>query len=252
MFKFLKEMIDSVREGAAEAKAELAQEAAEKEAADKATNEAARVKLGETSAYEKFLVSLGAPYKQTYTRELTAAARDEVPVVYLYCIGLPPSEKVPEFKSMLERDFGVTDLASLQVAYMALLSTEIDPDVPVDSKAELALSIARASYLVCTGAAVGYLAPAHALSMTEPLVKQAMARFDSWADFGEHFVAGEKTAPGNNVLGSGFLKRSVDALLSHELGPWKHLAWPVSPSEQDELLASRPRGEAVGEAGNLS
>lgn len=252
MFKFLKEMIDSVREGAAEAKAELAQEAAEKTAAHSAAAEASRVKLAETSAYEKFLVALGAPYKQTYTRELTAAARDEVPVVYLCCIGLPPDEKVEEFKSMLERDFGVTDLESLQVTYMALLMTEVDPEVPVDNKADLALAIARTSYLVCTGAAVGYLDPARVLSMTEPLVQQAMARFDSWADFGEHFVAGERTAPGSNVLGSGFLKRSVDALLSHALSPWKHLAWPVSSTERDELLASRPRGQAVGEAGGMS
>jgi len=251
MFKFLKEMMDSVREGAAEAKAELAQEAAEKAAAHSAATEASRVKLAETSAYEKFLVSLGAPYKQTYTRELSAAARDEVPVVYLYCIGLPPDEKVEEFKSMLERDFGVTDLESLQVTYMALLSTEIDPDVPVDSKADLALAIARTSYMVCTGAAVGYLEPARALAMTEPLVQQAMARFDSWADFGANFVVGEKAAPGSNVLGSGFLKRTVDALLSHELSPWKHLAWPVSPTERDELLASRPRGQAVSEADGL-
>jgi hypothetical protein len=248
MFKFLKEMIDSVREGAAEAKAELAQEAAEKAAGDKAGNQAAEERLAATSAYEKFLVALGTPYKLTYTRELTAAARDEKPVVFLYCMALPPDEKVSEFQSMLKRDFSVTDSGSLEATYGAMLMTEIEPEVPTTDKAALALWLSRAAYLVSTGAAIGYLPPTQALAMSEPIVQQALARFDSWADFGQHFVQGEKSAPGSNALGSGFLKRSVDALLGHALSPWLHLAWPVSPSDRDELLASRPRGQAVTEA----
>ena len=248
MFKFFKEMIDSVREGAAEAKAELAQEAAEKEAADRAANAAAQARMAAIPAYEQFLVALGAPYKQTYTRELTTAVRDERPAEFLFSLPLPPDEKVAEFQSMLNRDFGVTDLATLQTTYAAMLMVEIDPDVPVEDKAALALSIARASYLVCMGAAVGHVPALHALSMTVPLVETAMARFDGWEDYGRQFVTGEKDAPGSNALGSGFLKRSVDSLLKEARSPWRVVAWPASPAEREALLASRPRSQAAIEA----
>jgi hypothetical protein len=248
MFKFFKEMIDAVREGAAEAKAELAQEAAEQEAAGRAAAADSQARVAAISAYEKFLVALAAPYKQTYTRELTDAARDERPAEFLFCMALPPGEKVEEFQSMLNRDFGVTELASLQTAYAALLMVEIDPDVPVEDKASLALAVARAAYLVCTGVAVGYVAPLHGLSMTVPVVERALARFDGWEDYGQHFVAGEKAAAGSNALGSGFLKRSVEALSKEAASPWRHLPWPVLQTEQDALYASRPRGQAAAEA----
>lgn len=248
MFKFFKELIDSAREGAAEARAEIAQEAAEKKAALTAAHGATAARVAAISGYEKFLVALGAPYKQTYTRELTAAARGNRPVEFLYCMVLPPDEKVAEFQSMLNRDFGVTDLATLQTTYAAMLMTEIDPGIPVEDNAALAVSIARASYLVSMGAAVGFVTAAHALSMSAPLVERAMARFGSWAEYGQHFLSGEKAAPGSNALGSGFLKRSVDSLLNEPQSPWRNVAWPVSPTDRDELLASRPRIQAAAQA----
>jgi hypothetical protein len=232
----------------AEAKAELAQEAAEKAAGEQAQHAASTARVAALSAYEKFLVSLGAPYKQTYTRELTEAVRDGRPVEYLYGMVLPPDEKVAEFQGMLNRDFGVVDLASLQTVYAAMLMTEIDPDEPVGDKAALALSIGHASYLAGMAAAVGLVAPTQAMSMTVPMVKQALARFDSWADFGQHFVQGEKDAPGSNALGSGFIRRSVESLLKESASPWAQLPWPVSPTDRDELFASRPGSHAATEA----
>ena len=107
MFKFLKEIKASIKEGIDEAKEEMAEEA--REAAEGKTVQAS--KSGRTPA-EEFGVALGAPYREIYTVTM-GMYNDPEKVFTLREMALPESAH-SDYASILKRDFDIVDDDSLR------------------------------------------------------------------------------------------------------------------------------------------
>ncbi|RZI96671.1 MAG: DUF1266 domain-containing protein [Haliea sp.] len=221
MFKFFKELVDSAKEGLAEAKAELAEEQAAKDEAGRAATSVLIDRLAATSPREAFAVALAAPYRQVFLRELSTATREERPAVYLRCMAIPDGE-IEDWKKLLDRDFSVTDALGAQTT----VADMVDQLDTLDSDEALALWLVRASHLATGSAAVGYVPVGEALEWLAPALQAAIDNFNDWESFGQAFLAGEPTAPGSNVLGRKFLAGAVDSLLKDPLSPWVGDTWP--------------------------
>lgn len=233
MFKFFKEMLDSVKEGVAEGKAEAAQEEAERQAASQQVNAALEARLAASSRYENLAVALATIYRETFAPDLKAAQEAQRSAVHLLCIGIT-AEEVEPWKKLLARDFDVSDGAQAR-AVIGQLTPEPAAAVSDD---DMAVQIARASHLATGAAAVGHIPADEALSLLEPVVTEAVERFSGWEAYGRSFLLGEREAPGSNFLGRKVLSSTVEKLLQDERSPWKTVPWP----ERDalaELLVSR-------------
>ena len=234
MFKLFKELIDSVKEGMAEGRAELAQEAAEREAKLQETGAALDARLAASSRFENFAVALAAVYRETFASDLREAEEARRSAVHLLCIGIPDKEIEP-WKKLLDRDFSVTDGESAE-ATVATIAGDL-PSQPNDG--DLALWIGRASHLATGAAAVGHVEAHTALAWLVPVVELAVERFSGWDDYARSFLAGERDAPGSNFVGRKLLASATEKLLENERSPWKTVAWPTR-DELPALLASRP------------
>jgi hypothetical protein len=225
MFKFLKEMVDAVKEGVAEAAAESKQEAGEaaaiKEKADKELVADFERLLATTSQPERMAAALAAPYRETFLSEFSTAADTRRPPLFLFSASLPEKE-VEEWKSLLNRDFDIDDAEGAQVIMTALLA-DLKPDT---DPGEVAVSIVRAAHIVTGAAGVGYIGIGQALEWAEPLAQMAASRFDSRSAYGQAFLAGEAKAAGSNFLGRKFLAGAVKRLQDDPASPWKSVAWP--------------------------
>jgi hypothetical protein len=233
MFKFFKELIDSAKEGLAEGKAELAQEAAEREAARQEGNAALEARLAASSRFENFAVALTAVYRETFASDLRDAEEMQRSAVHLLCVDIPPKEVEP-WKKLLARDFSVTERENAEAVVTEIVSGL--PSQPSDD--DLALWIGRASHLATGSAAVGYVSAEAALEWLVPAVELAVKRFSGWDNYAQSFLAGEREAPGSNFVGRKLLASMAQKLLESERSPWKTVAWPERDSLAD-LLASR-------------
>jgi len=233
MFKFFKELVDSVKEGMAEGKAELAQEAADREAAQQENNAALAARLAASSRFENVAVALAAVYRQTFGPDLKEAHEAQRSAVHLLCIGIAPNE-VEAWKKLLARDFSVTNGEEAQAAVAEI----VDDLASQASDDDLALWTGRAAHLATGAAAVGYASAEEALDWLEPAVELAIGRFTGWDHYAQSFLAGERNAPGSNIVGRKLLASVAEKLLADELSPWKTVAWPARDSFAD-LVASR-------------
>jgi len=233
MFKFFKELVDSVKEGMAEGRAELAQETADRAAAQQENNAALAARLAASSRFENFAVALAAVYRQTFAPDLKEAHEAQRSAVHLLCIGIAPNE-VEAWKKLLARDFSVTNGEEAQAAVAEI----VDDLASQASNDDLALWIGRAAHLATGAAAVGYASAEEALDWLEPAVELAIERFTSWDNYAQSFLAGERNAPGSNIVGRKLLASVAEKLLADELSPWKTVAWPPGDSFTD-LVASR-------------
>lgn len=237
MFKFFKELVDTVKEGMAEGRAELAQEAAERQAARQAGNDALEARLAASSRYENFVVALAAVYRETFAPDLQEAREAGRQAVHLMCVGIPAKE-VEAWKKLLARDFSVSNREEAETVVAGIvgeLSSHADDD--------LALWIGRASHLATGAAAVGHASAEEALAWVAPAAGLAVERFGSWESYSQHFLAGERNAPGSNFVGRKLLASVSEKLLADDLSPWKTVAWPSGDSLAD-LLASHTAGPA--------
>ena len=237
MFKFFKELVDSVKEGVAEGKAEVAQEEAARQQALQAalqeSNAPLEARLAASSRFENFAVALAAVYRQTFAPELRQAQDEGRSAVHLLCIEIPPKE-VESWKKLLARDFSVTNGEEAQAAVTEIVNGLASQ--PSDD--DLALWTGRAAHLATGAAAVGYASAEAALDWLEPAAELAVEHFGSWDSYAQSFLAGERNAPGSNILGRKLLASVAEKLLQDERSPWKTVAWPTRDSLAD-LLASR-------------
>ena len=154
MFKFFKEMLDTVKEGMAEGRAELAQETAEREAKAQQDGAALEARLAASSRYENMAVALAAIYRETFAPELKAAREANRGAVHLLCVPIP-DEEVGPWKKLLARDFDADGEAQ---AREAIADTHDAAEAMARSTdGELAVWIARFAHLATGSAAVGYL-----------------------------------------------------------------------------------------------
>lgn len=240
MFKVLKELMGAWREGIAEAKTELAQEAEDKGAKKLRAQNELSATLETIPLYEQFVTALGAPYRQTYTRELSAAKRDERPAIYLRSFVLGPDEKPETWNGLLDRDFSITDESSLRDVLGGVREVVAEA-VQSETHAELALWIARAGHVISAGHAVGLITKRQACALAEPFVAAAVGNFDSWSAYSRAFLEGDADSDVSNVLSRKFMRGSVNALNENELSPWVLIRWPADEAEIDSLMRSESR-----------
>lgn len=228
MFKFLRDMAQAIKEGAAEGSAEADREIAlEKEA--KAAGQRQHVavlerQLAATPNAERLLAAIAAPYREVFMSELGAAKDEGRPPVYLFCTGLPAKE-VESWKSLLNRDFDIEDGEDAAAFVDALLETIGEGEV---TKAAAAVWLVRAAHVATAAVGVGYVEPGRAMDWAGALIPIAADHFASWSDLGASFLEGEKSAPGSNMLGRKFLTNAVSRLNADARSPWAKLDWPAT------------------------
>ena len=230
MFKVLKELMGAWREGAAEAKAEAELEEAKK----LETHATLSAQMQATPAFEQFVMALGAPYRQSFTRELSSAKRDERPAIYLCSFALPPDEKPETWRGLLERDFSITDEASLREV-LAGVREVVSVAADASDHATVALWVARVGHIVSAGHAVGMISNKHACELAFPFVLAAMKSFDGWTPYSAAFLQGDSDE--SNMLSRKLMASSVQALKDSELSPWATVSWPTTPEQIDTLVA---------------
>ena len=223
MFGFLKELVASAREGIDEAKQEFAEEQAAAAERTRAEQEAYAATLAAevaaASGEERFAVALGAIYRETFLQELNAARKQERPASYLQVAALPPDE-VNGMEGLLRRDFGARDETSV-VEAAETFAQALGRDERTD-----ALLIARGCWLATAATGAGLLDPVRMPELTQPFMLQSARTYTSWADYGQHFLAGEREAPGSNPIGRRALAKTIDSLLSTPGSPWHDRPWP--------------------------
>lgn len=229
MFGFLKELVATAKEGLDEAKQEFAEEqtaAAERARAEQQAYAASlAAQVAAASAEERFAVALGAVYRETFLQELKAAGEQQRPASYLHVAALPPDE-VDSIDKLLRRDFDARDSESVVDAAGAL-EQQLGRDEEID-----ALLVARGCWLVTAATGADLLDPDRMLELTQPFVLHAGRTYTSWAGFGQHFLAGERHAPGSNPIGRRALAKTVESLLSTPGSPWHDGPWPGWPESR--------------------
>lgn len=225
MFRFFKEMIDAIKEGAAEGIEEADREiATDKEAASAEQRRrvaALERRLATTSTTERLLCAIASPYREVFLNELGAATDEDRPPIYLFCSDLPEKE-IESWRSLLARDFDVGDGGDAAALVEALRNT-IEEGV---GDPDAAVLLVRAAHVASGAAGVGLVDRDLALGWANTLVELARGRFGSWAALGAAFLEGERSAPGSNMLGRKLLARVVKRLGDDERSPWRKLAWP--------------------------
>ena len=226
MFAFLKDMLAAVREGGSEGLAEARDEIeAEKAAKALATTEhlsSLKKRLALAPPMERIVTALAAPYRETFLAELAAAANDTRPPIYLLCTDLPAKE-LRSWKTMIARDFDVTDADGAEALTRALV--ELADSLP---ESECAVSLVRACHVAAGAAGLGYVDADRALIWAAPAVASAAKRFASWEAYGQAFLQGESATAASNVLGRKVLARTVHRLAEDPTSPWRTLAWPAA------------------------
>lgn len=228
LLKFLREMVQAIKEGAAEGSEEADWEIAiEKEA--KAAEQRGRVsvlerRLAATPTAERLLSAIAAPYREVFMSELSAAKDEERPPIYLFCAGLPDKE-VESWKSLLNRDFDIEDGDDAAAFVDAFVETIGDGEA---TKPEAAVWLVRAAHVATGAVGAGYVEPGRAADWATALVPIAAGHFTGWSDLAVAFLEGEKSAPGSNILGRKFLARAVNRLREDARSPWVKLDWPAA------------------------
>lgn len=230
MFKFLKDMVDAIKEGAAEGAAEAKEEAgaaaaAKEKSMSEGAAEAERL-LALTSQPERVATALAAPYRETFLDEFSNAADQKRPPVYLFSASLPDNE-IKSWKSLLNRDFDIENAEDAEIVIEALIA-DITPET---ATGDVAVAVVRSAHIATASAGVGFIGAGQALEWSRPLVELAAARFSSWPEFGQAFLTGEAKAAGSNFVGRKVLAGAVKRLIDDPAGPWQTLDWP-KPSQQ--------------------
>lgn len=248
MFKFIKEIIASIKEGVAEGIAEGKEEMIKEKESEDPYRES-KNKIHDIPAIESFGTALGAPFRVVvfgnwYTL-FGFTEEDEHYPLHLYSFGdyQELEEKKKEFQTLMSRDFDITDrnscLAMLS-SYFKLIGVEFPGDLaeinheshPIDEKmwdlskeGATALAISVMSHIVTASADLKYLNKQESLRMLEKLKEYAVQNFSNWEDYGEKFILGEKNVGLNNPIGRSMLTKYVNYLKTKKGSPWNNIEW---------------------------
>lgn len=250
MFKFFREIIDSVKEGLDEAKIEVEQENIMKEAEEKDRT----ISQIEAIPYaEKIGVALGAHFRVVifgdwFTLFKEDSDQDLYPI-HLYTFGDYP--KLKQYKSQLQqgikRDFHIRDQAScLSVLTMffdiagisktgTLLEGLKNEDIhlmestkkmwDISKQGVAALLSSVLSHIVTAATDVGYIEKKEALGILNEVVSYAKNNYKSWDDFNNQFFIGESHVGLNHRAGKSILTKYSSYLMKKKGSPWNNIAW---------------------------
>lgn len=216
MFGFFKTITDAIKEGVQEAKEELAAEQAQ-ELESKKTVMATYPKR---SASEQFWVALGAPYREIYIGDLNESEAEVREAIYLVSPLLREEKQAQEVKELLVRDFNIANAAdwTREESQWAETSSK-------EMRSLLALHVARISWINSAAISVGFTTESEALKVFSPIILNMQPQFKDWADFGHHFIEGDKQMGDNSFLARKLLARQVTRLLKSKTSPWLSLTW---------------------------
>lgn len=246
MFKFFKELVDSFKEGVAEAKEEMAQEATEekiiKEKELQEVNDIPNIPYA-----EKFGTALGAPFRVVIFGDwmtiFNKAEENEKYPVHLYTFGsyLQRAKYEKDLQQCIERDFDIIDNSSaihtlsaffthaglskqdtiLENTYhrLGLDMWNLDlPGVP-------AVMASVLSHIISAATDSGYLEKQDALQILDKVIAYAKIHYDNWTDFETNFLIGEQNVGLNNSLGRSVLAKYTKFLSEKKGSPWQNIEW---------------------------
>lgn len=206
VFKFFKGIADAIREGIEEGKEEARQEAAQA-AADRATQDQ---RFAALDPREKFYAALAAPLRRLFI--------DEAPY-YLGSLNMPEGKET-EVAKYLERDFDVTDGATLE---QRVADLELPAIVQNDAdRAILALRVCRIAYMVSAAAGLRYITRDRALALLAPVATRCADSIDGWTAYAALYLEGEKLDGTNHALGRKLMATQV-ARVQEEF--WPQVSW---------------------------
>lgn len=244
--KFFKEIIASFKEGVAEAREEMANEAKGEQALDDIGKE----EIEKINYQESFATALGAPFRIIVFGDwfsLFDKTKDENTYpIHLYQFGdYPKLEKHKnDFKTILKRDFGITDeqttlevlsnlfkIGSIKKDNTILINTEITTNTNdykiwnMSKEGSKALLISVLSHITSAATDLNYLEKSDALHIMKNISLYAKENYNSWQTYTDDFSKGEKNIGLNNSLGKSYLKKYIGYLNDKKGSPWNNISW---------------------------
>lgn len=244
MFKFLKEIVDSFKEGIAEGKEELKQEAAAKE--NENQNDFAQI---EAIAYdEKFGTALGAPFRVVVFGDwftlFKSSDDDTTTPLHLYTFNEYPAKEKheKELAKLMERDFDIHDTESCksilasyfktanidtnQTILEGLTDPSVDEDMwDVSKEGVPALICAVTSHIITASTDIGYITKNEALILLNKVNNYAKQNYNDWHTYADAFMLGDENIGLNNAAGRGVLKKFISYLKTKKGSPWNTISW---------------------------
>lgn len=207
MFKFIKEIIESFKEGITEGKAELeAEKQAEYEAVEGLIS---KFKEQGNPTLENLFLALSCPFRSVLT--LGEPIR-------LMEFGHLEEKEVESLRKLLKRDFGIKDAADVSNVLEELEDAHDEEDNLARSVFLSGLNL----YILTSAVEVGYITFEEIEDFCNEEVSFISSHVDSWQQFGELFMKGECI---NNAIGRLFLKKNIQLLLKKKTSPWCIFSW---------------------------
>lgn len=213
MFKFLKELKDSFKEGAEEAKIEAeANEALEVSHLEKLDT----VLRQPTPTLENVVVALSCPLRETFVSG---------DVITLFILNEISEKEVNNLKKLLVRDFNIVDKDDVRL-YVQTTFIEWKKITIVDiATFNLKVYVAcQMLYTITSSIEVGYITLDTYVDKLNEIKNWLFSQnqIQTWEDYGKAVVAGDDT---NNKLGKKILTSSCNKLLKASDSPWSIYTW---------------------------
>ncbi len=251
MFKFLKEIADSIKEGIEEAKQELAEEQSERDSNIKENFVDPIQFIKQISHEEKFGLALGAPFRVVIFGDWFSifgnSIEDDAYPLHLYQFGEYPNkaEYLADLGMVLERDFLITDgnsclqnvacffeLAGLDRCGTVLEVVDaqaayglFEPLWDTDQEGVNALLCATMSHIISASTDCDLLEKSAALILMQRVSELAERHYVSWDDYATGFLLGDKNIGLNNKRGRKYLTKYLAYLKDKKGSPWNNVEW---------------------------
>ncbi|MGG5369394.1 DUF1266 domain-containing protein [Enterococcus sp. AZ196] len=234
---------DTYMEGYNEAKAE--QE--EKDAQSLSEQEKFKENVSSIPLEKRLLISVAAPFRVVtfgdwFTLFKETEEKDEYLPIHLHTFGeglVLSEEQKKRLLESLNKDFQVVDrdsaLRSLEEMtetnwnyFDELMDdaqlTRVDYFQQPEVGALYAVLIAVSGYMLTASVDVGFLSESEALQAMEELLKDFPIIFTDWADYRNHFLAGNQQTHLNKGISQKALKKYTSYLLTKSGSPWQWLS----------------------------
>lgn len=211
MFKFFREMKESIQEGVDEAKAEIAAENEER------AHLIDDILSREMPSFENIVLALSCPFRKVLT------VGDDL---RLFTFGQMTKKEMDDFKKIMFRDFNVLDEESMKSALK-----EMDRMLCIDGVSNDVFRLAIQLYIITSSADAGFINLKDYEDECKQNMKEIVLNQDlhSWEDFAEKFMEGECI---NKAFGRKIIHSNIKKLLTEEdspwvIFPWNKIAWEV-------------------------
>lgn len=243
-------MIDPIKEGWEEGKAELEQEKRIKEE----ETAQAKIQIQQLPFAEKFVLALAAPFRAVFLEKYFSvfAFDPEEPIeIYLnmYQLGILTEKEKSQLSKFFQRDFGIIDkktaqeniaIFSLLFNYDESLLSSLDNSKYTDmisslkllhetgeirENGEVALGLSLVASIITSCIDLEIYSPQEGKNEIAKLIPFAQKHYHNWTIFGQDFLKGDKSLKLNHTLGHKILSKVVDNLLKDTGSPWNQVSW---------------------------